>query len=74
MEDIWLLVIAGLIFIAFTILFLRLGRAFVKQEYGSKMWNHWPSKLFSWQAAIFYSLILTVITLFLLRWTNVLTF
>jgi hypothetical protein len=39
-----------------------------------KMWKHWPAKLSYWQAAIFYSIGFTFITMYLLKWGNVLTF
>ena len=74
MEKKWIFLIAILIFIIFMFLFLRLGNAYFKNEYGTKMWNHWPTRLSNWQAAIFYSIVLTIITMFLLKWTTVLTF
>jgi len=74
MENKWILLIAVLIFIIFIFLFLWLGSGYFKKEYGTKMWNHWPTRLSNWQAAIFYSVILTIITMFLLKWTTVLTF
>jgi len=73
MEKKWILLIAVLIFIIFTFLLLRLGSGYVKKEYGTKMWNSWPSRLYNWQAVIFYSVVLTIITMFLLKWVNVLT-
>ncbi len=74
MEKKWILLIVVLIFVLYTFLILRLGGAYYKKEYGTKMWKQWPTRLYNWQAAIFYSLILTTITLFLLKWTNILTF
>ncbi|RDY59383.1 hypothetical protein DX873_08325 [Flagellimonas nanhaiensis] len=58
----------------FTFLFLRLGSTFFKKEYGTKMKNHWPIRFSNWQAAIFYGVVLTAMSMFLLKWTNVLTF
>jgi len=74
MEKKWILIIAIMIFIIFTFLILRLGSVYYKKEYGAKMWKQWPSRLYNWQAAIFYSLVLTTITMFLLKWAKVLTF
>ena len=74
MENKLILLIAVLIFIVFTFLFLRLGNSYFKKEYGTKMWNHWPTRLSNWQAAIFYSVILTSITMYILKWTGVLNF
>lgn len=74
MEKKWILLIAIMIFIAFTFLILKLGSIYYKKEYGSKMWKQWPTRLYNWQAAIFYSLILTTVTMFLLKWAKVITF
>ena len=74
MERKWILLIAVIIFMLFTLLILRLARGYYKKEYGSKMWKQWPTRLSNWQAAIFYSLILTTIVMFLLKWTKVITF
>lgn len=74
MEKKWILVIAIMIFIAFTFLILSLGSVYYKKEYGTKMWKQWPTRLYNWQAAIFYSLILTTITMYLLKWANVIDF
>jgi hypothetical protein len=74
MEKKWIFLIAVLIFILFTFLFLRLSGRYFKKEYGTKMWNHWTTRLYNWQAVIFYSVVLTIITMFLLKWTTVLTF
>lgn len=74
METTWILLIALLIFIIFTFLLLRLGSVYFKKEHGTKMWTHWTARLYNWQAVIFYSLILTTLTMFLLKWGNVLTF
>ena len=74
MEKKWILLTAVLIFIIFTFLLFRLGHAYYKKEYSTKMWKQWPTRLYNWQAVIFYSLILTTLTMFLLKWGNVLTF
>jgi len=74
MEKIWILVIAILIFLVFVFLFWKLTNSGAKKEYGAKMWKHWPTRLAYWQAAILYSVGFTVITMFLLKWGNVLVF
>lgn len=74
MDKIWILLIAVLIFIVSTFLFLKFGGRYYKKEYGKKMWKQWPTRLYNWQAAIFYGVVLTMIVMFLLKWTNVLTF
>ena len=74
MEKKWILLLAVLIFGVFTLLFKRLGNTFLKKVYGTRTKNHWPTKLYNWQAAIFYGVVFTAISMFLLKWTNVLTF
>ena len=74
MEKNWVLLIAILIFLIYTFLFWKLTSANAKKGYGPKMWKHWPTKLSYWQAAILYSIGFTTITMFLLKWGNVLTF
>ncbi|MFD2561441.1 hypothetical protein [Aquimarina rubra] len=74
MEKKWLLLITILIFLLFTFLFWVLTIGYAKKGYGTKMWKHWPTRLSYWQAAILYSIGLTAITMFLLKWGNILTF
>ena len=74
MEKTWIFIITLLIFGLFTFLFWAVTHRYVKKEYGMKMWKQWPSRLSYWQAAVFYSLGFTVITVFLLKWTRVWTF
>ena len=70
----WVVVLAISIFILFTFLYYQLTRGYAKKEYGLKIWKHWPSQLYYWQGAILYSVGFTAITMFLLKWINVLTF
>jgi divalent metal cation (Fe/Co/Zn/Cd) transporter len=74
MDKFWILLIALLIFLVFTFIFWKLTGHFAKKEHGTKILNHWPTRLAHWQAAILYGAGLTVITIFLLRWLKVLTF
>ena len=74
MEKKWILLIAILIFFIVTFLFWRLTSGYAKKGYGTKMWKHWPTRLSYWQAAILYSTGITILIMFLLKWTNVLTF
>jgi len=74
MEKKWIFLIAILVFLVFIFLFWMLTSGYAKKESGTKMWKHWPTRISYWQAAILYSLGFTTITLFLLKWANVLTF
>jgi hypothetical protein len=74
MDKIWVLLIALLIFVGFAFLIWKLTSGEIKTEYGTKMWKHWPSKLYYWQGVVLYGVGLTLITILLLKWLNVLTF
>lgn len=70
----WILLIALAIFLLFMFLFWLVTHRYIKEEYGMKVWNHWPSKLSYWQSGVLYSVGLTVVTIFVLRWGNILSF
>ena len=74
MEKIRVLLIAILILVIYAFLFWRFTGGDVKKEYGTKMWKHWTTRLYFWQAVILYSVGFTIITMFLLKWGNILTF
>lgn len=72
MEKIW--VLALLLFLIITFLFYRITRGHFKKEYGEKTWKQWGTRLFYWQGAIFVGAGGTFLIMYLLKWTNVLTF
>ena len=74
MDKIVFLLIAVAIFIVFLFLFNKIVAVNAKKEYSKKEWKHWPTRLNYWQAAILYSTSFTVVTVFLLKWTNILSF
>ena len=74
MGNIWTILITILICITYIFLYWKLTRGYGKKEYGTKMWKHWPTRLAYWQGAILYSIGFTFLTVFLLKWINVLTF
>ena len=74
MDKIWVLVIAVLIFLVFAFLVWKLTSGEIKKEYGTRMWNQWPNRLYYWQGVVLYGIGLTLITMLLLKWGNVLTF
>ncbi len=74
MEKTWIFLIAVMIFLVFIFLFWALTSGYSKKKYGIKMWKHWPNRLSYWQAAVFYALGFTAITMFILKWAHVLTF
>jgi Flp pilus assembly protein protease CpaA len=74
MEKIWVLITAIVLLFFYAFLLWRLTSGDTKKEYGSKMWKHWPTRLYFWQGIILYSVGFTIITMFLLKWGNILTF
>ena len=74
MEKIWVLLIAIIIFLVFAYLIWRLTIGDLKKENGTTMWKHWPLRLYYWQGVVLYGVALTFVTMFLLKWANVLTF
>jgi len=74
MEKNWIILISILIFLTFIFLFWKLTSGYAEKEYGAKMWKHWPTRLSYWQAAVLYSVGFTVVTVFILKWVNVLSF
>lgn len=74
MEKKWTLLIVLLIFLIFIFVFWKLTSDYAKKGYGPKMWKHPPTRLAYWQAAILYCMGFTIITMFLLKWANILTF
>jgi heme/copper-type cytochrome/quinol oxidase subunit 2 len=74
MEKEWMLLTMVLIFLTFIFLYWKLTRNYGKKEYGKKMWKHWPTRLAYWEGAVLYSIGLTLTTVFILKWVNVLPF
>jgi len=67
MEKTWILLITLFIFLLLVFGFYKLTRTYAEKEYGPKIWKHWPSKLYYWQAAVFYSLGGTALIVLLLK-------
>ncbi|WP_290468636.1 hypothetical protein [Lacinutrix sp. MedPE-SW] len=74
MDNFWMAITALLIFVTFIFLYWKLTREYGKNEFGSKLWRHWPTRLSYWQGAILYSVGFTFITVSVLKWINVLPY
>ncbi len=72
MENIWIIAIS--VFVLSIFLFWKLTKGHFKKEYGKKIWKHWGARTFYWQGAIFVGTGVTFLTMFLLKYANVLTF
>ncbi|WP_282019192.1 hypothetical protein [Salegentibacter mishustinae] len=67
-------IIAISLFLIITFLFWRFTKDHFRQEYGQKRWKKWVTRTFYWQGAIFVGTGGAFLILFILKWTNVLTF
>lgn len=74
MDKTWILLTAALIFVLFIFIYWRLTHGYAKKKYGMKVWKHWPMRLSYWQSAVLYSVGFTFLTMFLLKWSDILTF
>ncbi len=74
MEKIWLITTAGVIFFLLNFLFYKALHVVYKKEFGKKMWKSGGVKVYFWQASIFASSAGTALIMYLLKWSNVLTF
>ena len=72
MEKIWIIGIS--LFLIVTFLFWRLTHNYSRKKYGEKMWKRGETKLVYWQVAIYISIGITFLIMYLLKWTNILTF
>ena len=76
MEKTWIIAIAIVTFFILNILFYKSLYNYLKKEVGEKMWKIGigGNKFYFWQSSIFFSAAGTVLIMFTLKWTNVLSF
>jgi hypothetical protein len=74
MDKFGLIGIAILIFLINIFIFWKLSKGPLIKEYGKAGWKNWRSRLYYWQAAIYYCTGGTFLILFLLKWANILSF
>lgn len=67
------MIIAISIFIISSFLSWKILSNFSKKQLGKRMFKQWNSKLYLWQGVIFCGTGLTVLIIFLLKWTELLT-
>ena len=73
MIQIWIIAIS--LFLIITFLYWKITNGYFKNKvYGKKMFKQWGTRSFYWQGAILISGGLTIITMFLLKCGNFLTF
>lgn len=74
MERIWMIAIAAMIFFTINFVFYKSLNVYYKNEFGKKMWKLGGSRIYFWQTSIFVSTAGTALIMYLLKWSNVLTF
>jgi len=74
MEKIGILTLAFAIFLIINFLFYKTLNVYYKKEFGKKMWELGGARVYFWQASIFVSTTGAVLIMYLLKWSNVLTF
>lgn len=67
-------IIAVSVFLISFFIYWKTMSHYSKKELGEKMYRKWNSRLYFWQGAIFTSTGVTFLIMFILKWTNVLTF
>lgn len=74
MEKIWIVTITIVIFLLLNFLCYIGLKGYVGKAFGKKWLNIWGNKVYFWQSSIFFSTAGTILILYLLKWTGVLTF
>ena len=74
MEKIWIITIAITFFLIINLLYYKSLNAYVGKAFGKKWLKIWGNKVYFWQGSIFVSTGGTLLIMYLLKWSNVLTF
>lgn len=69
-----ILALAILIFTVTTFLFWKYLNVYYKNEFGKKTWKLRGGRVYFWQSALLVGTAATFLTMYLLKWANVLTF
>ncbi len=70
----WVILIAISLFLIIIFLYWKITIGHFKKEYGKKRRKLWGQRTFYWEGAILVSTGITILILFLLKWSNVLTY
>jgi len=74
MEKIWIITIAVAIFLIISFLYNKILNSYIRKTFGKKWLTVWGNKVYFWQSSIFVSTAGTALIMYLLKWSNVLTF
>ena len=74
MQPIWIIAISAAIFIAVSVVLYKIMNNYVEESYGKKWLTLWGNKLYFWQSLLFSSMLGTALIMYLLKWTQVVSF
>lgn len=74
MNDIFIIIIAVAIFLIINFIHYKIMKGYVKESFGKKWLSVWGNKVYFWQSSIFVSTVGTALVMYLLKWSNILTF
>jgi len=67
-------IIAISLFLISSFVFYRLTLNYCENEYAHKKWAVWQERMYHWQGVFFLSSGFTILALFALKWSNLVTF
>jgi len=70
MENIWVIVVALVIFLTIGFAFYKILYGYVRRAFGEKWLTAWGNKVYFWQTIIFVSTAGTYLILYILKWSN----
>lgn len=74
MEKTWIIILAAAIFLIINLLYYKSFKGYVGKAFGTKWLKIWGNKVYFWQSSIFFSTGGTILIMYILKWSNVLTF
>lgn len=74
MENVWTITTASALFLILGFLLYKGLGAYVRNAFGKKWLKVWGNKVYFWQSVLFTSIASTVLVMYVLKWSNVVTF
>lgn len=74
MNNFWIITTAITIFLIINFLYYKSMKGYVKDSFGKKWLSIYGNKVYFWQSSIFVGTAGTLLVMYFLKWSNVLTF
>ncbi|MFB9052157.1 hypothetical protein ACFFVB_03615 [Formosa undariae] len=74
MDSIWIIIAVIAIFLSINFLYFAIMKSFVKESLGKKWLRTWGNKMYFWQSSIYVSTGVTVMVVYFLKLSNVMSF